>query len=62
MAERNATPMPGSVAARMDGCTSCVVNAEVPYAGFTKPSGADVCMYLCTDCGHRWHTEWAGDR
>lgn len=53
------TPLTGSAAANLDGCPSCVINAEVPYAGYTAPTGGLVCLYLCTDCGHRWHTSWA---
>lgn len=59
MATPDATPLTGSAAAKIDGCPSCVINAEAPYAGFTDPAGALVCMYHCADCGHRWHTSWS---
>lgn len=58
MASQNATPLTGSAAARLDACPSCCINTEVPYGGWTTPAGHDVCMYVCTNCGHRWHTSW----
>ena len=49
----------GSIAARLDGCPSCVTNTEVPFGAFQPPNGALVALYKCHDCGHRWHTAWA---
>lgn len=49
----------GSLAARLDGCPSCVVNTEVPFGTFQTHSRGVVALYKCTDCGHRWHTSWA---
>ena len=51
----------GSLAARLDGCPACVDNTEVPYGAFHTPAGSLVGMYRCSDCGHRWHTAWAGE-
>jgi hypothetical protein len=58
MASRNVTPLTGSAAAKLDGCPACVINTEVPYGGWTEPNGSLVCVYVCSDCGHRWHTSW----
>lgn len=52
------TPLTGSSAAHLDACDRCLINTEVPYGGFTTPSGSLVCMYRCSDCGYRWHTSW----
>lgn len=49
----------GSLAARLDGCPSCIINSEVPFGAFQPPAGGLVALYRCTDCGHRWHTSWA---
>ena len=42
---------------RIDGCPACVVNAEAPKVARQVP-GAMRCTYVCTDCGHTWHTDW----
>ena len=58
-AQTPSTTPTGSNVARLDGCPQACGNAEVPFGEFTTPAGAVVCMYACTDCGHRWHTSWA---
>jgi len=51
----------GSIAARLDGCPTACGNTEVPFGAYQPPSGGLVALYKCTDCGHRWHTSWAGE-
>jgi hypothetical protein len=58
MATADHTRPSGSLAARLDGCPSCVTNSELPYGAFWTPSGSLVGMYRCHDCGHRWHVSW----
>lgn len=57
MATADVTPPSGSLAARLDGCPTGCGNAEVPYGQFATPVSV-VGMYLCADCGRRWHTSW----
>lgn len=48
----------GSWLARLDGCPNCLDNAELPYGLINTPTSGQLCVYRCTDCGHRWHTSW----
>jgi DNA-directed RNA polymerase subunit M/transcription elongation factor TFIIS len=50
----------GALAARLDGCPQACGNAEVPFGQFTTSTGV-VGLYVCADCGHRWHTSWAAE-
>ena len=59
MASTDVTPATGALAARLDGCPTACGNAEVPYGQYEPFSGGIVALYLCADCGHRWHTSWA---
>ena len=53
-AESTATPPPES---RIDGCPSCVQNAETPSSAYRTGDGW-LCNYICLDCGHAWSTAW----
>ena len=55
------TPATGAWLARLDGCPEACGNAELPYGLINTPNRGDLCLYKCTDCGHRWHTSWASE-
>lgn len=44
--------------ARIDGCPSCVVNTEAPRWTASTAHGFTA-AYTCSDCGHRWSTDWS---
>lgn len=43
---------------RVDGCPECVLNVEVPVTSIPLTEIGYRNLYICSDCGHTWATEW----
>ena len=43
---------------RVDGCPSCVENAETPSSVHDNHPHGWLANYVCIHCGHAWTTSW----